>query len=125
MPLLITLLTAIPKADQATLSAALLHPILVTSIWYRILTRVFSMRLNSFLPRIFSTEQHGFCPHRSTMTAMATIVPTVEWCKLNKMPIYIAAVDINKAYDSVSRPALSRVLDHLGLGNNTFIQFIL
>ena len=80
-PLLITLLTAIPKADQATNDASKLRPISVSSVWYRILTRLFTLRLNKHIPHLYSSEQHGFCPDRSTITAMASIVPVVEHCK--------------------------------------------
>jgi hypothetical protein len=103
---LVTLLTAIPKADEPTDNPAKLRPISVTSVWYRVLTRLFTLRLNTFVPRLFSTEQHGFCPKRSTVTAMGSIAPVVEYCKATKTPVYLAAIDINKAYDSVSRDSL-------------------
>ena len=52
---------------------------------------------------------------------MASIVPVVEHCKQNKVPLFLAAVDVNKAYDSVSRTALQRILQHMGLLDNRFI----
>jgi hypothetical protein len=48
--LLTTLLTAIPKPDRDSSDPAQLRPISVTSIWYRIISRVFVLRLNRFIP---------------------------------------------------------------------------
>jgi hypothetical protein len=76
--LLTTLLTAIPKVDRDSSDPKQLRPISVTSIWYRIISRIFVLRLNKYIPLLYSTEQHGFCPGRSTSTAMGSIVPTVE-----------------------------------------------
>jgi hypothetical protein len=64
---------------------------------------VFVIRLNKYIPDIFTSEQHGFCPGRSTATAMGSIVPTVELIRANKEVGYICAVDVNKAYDCVNR----------------------
>jgi hypothetical protein len=75
----------------------------VTSIWYRILVRVFVLRLNVFVPKLFSSQQHGFCPNRSTVTAIGSTLPTIENCKVLQKPVFMAAVDVNKAYDSVNR----------------------
>ncbi len=123
-PLLLTILTAIPKPDVVTKEACNLRPISVTSIWYRILIRLFTCRLNQFVVRLYSPQQHGFCPGRSTVTAMASIVPAIEFCKAQKVPAYVAALDIHKAYDTVSRCALRRVLQHMGLWDNVFVQVI-
>jgi hypothetical protein len=56
---------------------------------------------------------------------MGSIVPAIEFCRGRKLPVYLAALDINKAYDSVSRSALWHILDHVGLGDNVFVQIIM
>lgn len=55
---------------------------------------------------------------------MASIIPVVEYCKARKLPTYLAAVDVNKAYDSVNRESLRSILAHTGLMTNRFIKLI-
>lgn len=59
------LLTAIPKADRPTSDPANLRPISVTSLWYRIVAKVFCMRISPSLPSLYDSSQHGFCPGRN------------------------------------------------------------
>lgn len=56
---------------------------------------------------------------------MGTIVPTVEYATSQKLPLYLCAVDVDKAYDSVFRPALEAVLNHMGIGQCVLVKFIL
>lgn len=117
-------MTAIPKPDRPTDDPSKLRPISVSSVWYRIIARVFVQRVNLYVPRLYSTDQHGFCPGRSTCTAMATIMPTVEYKLHHKQPIFMCAVDVDKAYDSVDRSALSIILDHVGISDGLLWKFI-
>jgi hypothetical protein len=49
-----TILTAIPKEQRSTADPAQLRPISVTSVWYRIIARLFTLRLNKLVPDIYS-----------------------------------------------------------------------
>ena len=54
--LLVTLLTALPKPGKDPGSPTNLRPISVTSIWYRIIIRVFVSRLLLYLKSLLSTD---------------------------------------------------------------------
>jgi hypothetical protein len=56
---------------------------------------------------------------------MGTIVPTVEATISQKLPVYLCAVDVDKAYDSVFRPALEQLLNYMGIGHCILVKFIL
>ena len=114
-----TFLTAIPKPDRTTEVAANLHPILVTATWYRLLMRIFIARLSPALPVVMSSSQHGFCPGRSTSTALASILPVLEFTGTMGAGA-VCALDIHKAYDSVNRAAMDVIAGHLGLTDNGF-----
>lgn len=79
------------------------------------------LRLNKYIPNLYSTEQHGFCPGRSTSTAMGSIVPTVEYIRSSKLPAFVCAVDVDKAYDCVNRHSLEVILGHIGILDNVFV----
>lgn len=102
-PLLHTLLTAIPKKDKPTDVPSNLRPISVTSIWYRLIMRIFTNRLHGLLPHFFSVDQHGFCPDRNVGTALLTVLPVVDFARSAKRSTFLMQLDIDKAYDSVDR----------------------
>ena len=54
LDLLASYLTAIPKPDCPTNVPSNLHPILVTSTWYRLLMRIFVCRLSPELLQVVS-----------------------------------------------------------------------
>lgn len=56
---------------------------------------------------------------------MGSIVPVVEKFRSEKRTLFLAAVDVNKAYDSVCRQSLASILGYIGLANNPFIHLIL
>lgn len=54
--LLLSVLSAIPKPHKPTLAPEMLRPISVTSSWYRLIAKVFTMRLESHLLELYSTD---------------------------------------------------------------------
>lgn len=54
--LLTTIMTAIPKPEKDTSDPSQLRPISVTSVWYRIITRIFVKRINDFVPQLYSSD---------------------------------------------------------------------
>ena len=96
-----------------------LHPILVISMWYRLLMRIFVCRLSPELPQVMSPTQHGFCPGRSTTTALTSLLPALEYLGA-VAPKVLCALDLHKAYDSVNCSAMHTIASHLGLTGNGF-----
>ena len=77
-PLWDTLLTAIPKPHKDSSLPQHTRPISVTSLWYRLLMKVFTIRLRPHLPTLYADAQHGFCPGRSRLSAIATLLPAID-----------------------------------------------
>jgi hypothetical protein len=117
-------MTAIPKPGRPTNEPANLRPISVSSVWYRIVARVFVHRLNKFIPHIYSVDQHGFCPNHNTYSVITTIFSTVEYNITRRKPIFLCAVDVDKAYDSVDRNALYNILEYIRIGDCVLWQFL-
>ena len=98
-----TLFTALPKPGKSTALAKNLRPISVVSTWYRLIMRVFVACLRVGLHDVLSPEKHGFCPGRSAVTGVATLLPVLEQASHSPRGCYVLFLDIAKAYDSVDR----------------------
>lgn len=120
----LVMLSAIPKEGKPPTVASNLRPISVTSIWYKIVAKAFAERLSHSLVTLYSPNQHGFCPKRNVQTALANIMCTVEWARGRGDKVYMMQIDVDKAYDSVCRPAFSQVMQHMGIADCDLFKFI-
>jgi hypothetical protein len=59
------------------------------------------------------------------MTALINFAAIFERNNHRKLPTYVLALDIEKAYDSVDRKVLDKVMTHLGIANNNFYRVML
>ncbi|CAB1103101.1 unnamed protein product [Ectocarpus sp. CCAP 1310/34] len=69
------------------------------------------LRANNILPE----EQCGFRPGRSTVDMLFVVRRLQELGRRKKIPLYMCFVDLNKAYDSVDREMLWKVLARAGI----------
>ncbi len=66
--------------------------------------------------------QHAFRQGWSAMEALFVLTQVVQWKQLQKQPerrVYLAFLDVSKAYDTVNRESLWRVLNEMGYGGKT------
>ncbi|CAB1120152.1 unnamed protein product [Ectocarpus sp. CCAP 1310/34] len=66
---------------------------------------------NNILPE----EQCAFRPGRSTVDILFVVRHLQELGRRKKIPLYMCFVDLNKAYDSVDREMLWKVLARAGI----------
>ena len=71
--LFLAIVSAIPKPKKPPDKPSNLRPISVTSVWYRIVAKVFTERMAPYLSTLYSENQYGFCPHRNVMTALVNV----------------------------------------------------
>ena len=64
--------------------------------------------------------QFGFRKRRATEEAILIFNTVLTEAKLRKIDLYLSFVDLKKAYDRVSRPALFKKLLDLGFGGRVF-----
>ncbi|CAI5481364.1 unnamed protein product [Closterium sp. Yama58-4] len=91
------------------------RPITLLTTVYKVLAKVLANRLKQELHHIFSREQHGFIPGRSLADAVALVADAIEAADNDGEDWYLLLVDFQKAYDTVSRPFLLKMLEKLGL----------
>ena len=62
-----------------------------------------------------SADQHSFCPGRGCTTALASLLPVVDLARQAQRETVVMALDISKAYDSICRVHMDRILDWVGI----------
>ncbi|KAL7834458.1 hypothetical protein SRHO_G00287050 [Serrasalmus rhombeus] len=78
------------------------------------LARVLTNRLTPLSESILPESQSGFRPHRGTTDMIFTVRQLQEKCREQNQPLYMAFIDLTKAFDSVHRQALWLVLAKIG-----------
>ncbi|KAL7865124.1 hypothetical protein SRHO_G00103710 [Serrasalmus rhombeus] len=78
------------------------------------LARVLTNRLTPLSESILPESQSGFRPHRGTTDMIFTVRQLQEKCREQNQPLYMAFIDLTKAFDSVHREALWLVLAKIG-----------
>jgi len=85
------------------------------SIAGKILSRILLNRLNTYIaPAVLPESQCGFRSGRGTMDMIFCLRQTQEKCIEQNMPLYAVFIDFTKAFDTVSRDGLWRVLAKFG-----------
>ena len=88
--------------------------IYLLSIVGKVFARVILMRLQKLAERIYPESQCGFRAGRSTIYMIFSLRQLQEKCRQQHMPLYIAFIDLTKAFDLVSRDGLVKVLPNIG-----------
>ena len=84
------------------------------SIVGKVFARVVLKRLQKLAERIYPESQCGFRSQRSTVDMIFSVRQLQEKCKEQNMPLYIAFIDLTKAFDLVSRKGLFQLLQRIG-----------
>ena len=80
------------------------------SIGGKILARVMASRLLKHMDRIIPESQCGFRPQRGTIDLIFTLRQLQEKVKEQQTQMYIAFIDLAKAFDSLNREALWMIM---------------
>lgn len=79
--------------------------------------RAFVAHLRVDLHDVLSPEQHGFCPGRSVVAGVATLLPVLEQASCSPRGCHILFLDIAKAYDLVDRSVMDQAMNYLGVSS--------
>ena len=86
----------------------------------KVLLKIVANRLSDFFceaQQILPEEQCGFLPARSTIDMLFVVRRLQELGRQRKIPLYMCFVDLQKAYDSVDRELLWKVLAQAGVSS--------
>ncbi|TWW59286.1 R2 Retrovirus-related Pol polyprotein from type I retrotransposable element [Takifugu flavidus] len=76
--------------------------------------RVVLNRLQVLAEKIYSESQAGFRVGRSTTDMIFSLRQLQEKCREQRKPLYMAFIDLTKAFDLVSRSGLFQLLERIG-----------
>ncbi len=100
------------------------RPITLLNCGYKLLAKALALRFAGVLHQVIGPQQTGFVPGRHITDNILEHIAVIEDCESRlaqgedpaTCTAAIAFVDFQKAYDSLSRDWLRRVLHHFGLG---------
>ena len=83
----------------------------------KVLLKIVANRLSDYCEAhgILPDEQCGFRPERSTVDMLFVVRQLQELARRRRIPLYMCFVDLQKAYDSVDREVLWKVLARAGV----------
>ncbi|XP_033111734.1 uncharacterized protein LOC117112703 [Anneissia japonica] len=84
------------------------------SVTEKTIAKVILKRLAHLADRIYPEAQCGFRPSRSTVDMIFSLRQLQEKCREQQMPLFIAFVDLTKAFDTISRAGLYKILEKIG-----------
>ena len=88
---------------------------MLLSITYKVLSRVVLNRLTTTVDPLLRKEQAGFRKGRGCADQIFTLRQIVEQSNEWSSTVYANFIDFTKAFDSVNRPTLWRILGHYGI----------
>jgi len=109
-----TLFTMIPKSGSRK-DPANWRPIAVLRVSYKIFSRLIHQRLRPILEEQQSHDQRGFRPNCSVEDAFLVFEGVTEKCIEWNIPLWMASLDLRKAFDRVEYPALFEALQAQGV----------
>ena len=72
------------------------------------------MKLRVLAERIYTESQCGFRAKRATSEMIFSLRQLQEKCREQAKPLYVAFIDMTKAFDLVSRDDLFKILAKIG-----------
>ncbi|CAH1226359.1 CD209 [Branchiostoma lanceolatum] len=84
------------------------------SVVGKVYAKVVLARLQRLAERVYPESQCGFRANRSTIDMIFSLRQLQEKCREQNMPLYIAFIDLTKAFDMVSRDGLFKILPKIG-----------
>ena len=84
------------------------------SVVGKLYARAVLARLQKLAERVYPESQCGFRAERSTVDMIFSLLQLQEKCREQNKPLYIAFIDLTKAFDLVSREGLFNILLKIG-----------
>ena len=84
------------------------------SVVGKVFARVAMTKLQILAERTFPESQCGFRTGRSTIAMIFSVRQLQEKCREQRRPLFIAFIDLTKAFDLVSRRGLFNLLENIG-----------
>ena len=103
------------------------RPLCMLNTFYKLVSGVIAMRINSVLDIIIHKDQAGFVPKRFIGDPLRTTHDVISWAKNNNKTGMLLLIDFKKAYDSISFNYIKKALAFFGFGEEitTWVNILL
>ena len=78
------------------------RPISLIGSFYKIISKLLSLRLQNVINSVIGKEQSAFIKGRSILEGPLILNEVISWAKSTKRPLFILKADLEKAFDSLS-----------------------
>ena len=85
---------------------------------YKVISRAINGRLQKIVNRVCSRAQKGFNNARYTQEVLINVWETIKRCKKLNINGVVMAIDMAKAFDTLSNSFLEKVFDFFNFGPN-------
>ena len=92
------------------------RPISLLNVDYKIISKVFALRVKNVLSDLISSQQTAYVPFRCISESGRLISDVIEMADLLKLRGYLVTIDIEKAFDSLDHTFLEAALKKQGSG---------
>ena len=97
----ITWVSLIPKSGNPT-SIKDYRPISMVGAFYKIISKILSLRLKDVIAYLIDESQTAFVGNRQILDGVMIANESIRWLKKRKIPGTLIKLDFEKAYDSVN-----------------------
>ena len=109
-----SLFMMIPKTGDLT-QATNYRPIAILSIFYKAFSRMVYNRILPILDAQQSHDQYGFRPGIRLDDALAVVETLISKCNEFNLPIWLASLDLKKAFDKITHKVIFEALRNQGI----------
>jgi exonuclease III len=92
------------------------RPISLLSNLYKIISRAINTRLNAVVNRVCSRAQKGYNSLRYSQEVLINVWERINFCRKNQIRGAIVAIDMAKAFDTLSQSFVSKVYKFFNFG---------
>jgi hypothetical protein len=108
------LIKLLPKPLQNLLKIIHWRPITLLNVDYKIISKVFAMRLKKVIRKLIHEDQVGFVEGRYIGSHIRQILDLADWMDESALEGYLISLDIAKAFDTVEWDFLEKALRTFG-----------
>ena len=112
------IITLLPKEDASLLDLHNWRPITLLNVDLKIAAKAIAKRLETVLPNLIHPDQTGFVKERYIGENIRLISDVLDFTKEQNIPGILVALDFWKAFDSLERPLIMRILDAFNFGSS-------